>query len=298
MDLEIFLEILVPLVDLQDLMLDLHLAVNIFQTTSTSEMLSDSFACATLLIATAATTASTGNLNARYPFPHDRFLTHGEKHGRIMELKDTIHTLSFEEAHARLEEIHLQVGPPPPHQDRIDHFVVLLMENHAADNIFGCMERPGFDGVNPKTGHIIPAGKKNVTATCGSANRVCAKGPGYDLFESKFQDGSNAVMYPYGHQDDKYSFAHGAVNGTATELFAPEQIPIKSAVAENFGIFNKLYTAVPSASTPNHLFVQSATSCGIKDNILYSECGGPTDTFPQFTIYDNMYANNVTFGRK
>jgi hypothetical protein len=30
------------------------------------------------------------------------------------------------------------------------------------------------------------------------------------------------------------------------------------------GVFNKLYTAVPSASSPNHLFTQSATSCGMQ----------------------------------
>jgi hypothetical protein len=40
----------------------------------------------------------------------------------------------------------------------------------------------------------------------------------------------------------------------------------------------------------------SATSCGIIDNIMYSACGGPTDTFPQFTVYDSLYVNNVSFG--
>ena len=58
---------------------------------------------------------------------------------------------------------------------------------------------------------------------------------------------------------------------------------------------NKMYTAVPSASTPNHLFSQSATSCGIHDNIMYSSCGGKTDTFPQMTVYDSLYVNGVSF---
>ena len=48
----------------------------------------------------------------------------------------------------------------------------------------------------------------------------------------------------------------------AVTAFGPEQIPVKRSIAENFGVFNKLYTAVPSASSPNHLFTQSATSCG------------------------------------
>ena len=46
----------------------------------------------------------------------------------------------------------------------------------------------------------------------------------------------------------------------------------KKAIAENFGVFNKMYTAVPSASSPNHLFTQSATSCGMQHNGLYNDC--------------------------
>ena len=68
---------------------------------------------------------------------------------------------------------------------------------------------------------------------------------------------------------------HGAsAGGTAVTMFTPEQIPVKHAVAKEFGVFNKLYTAVPSASSPNHLFTQSATSCGMQTNTLYDKCGG------------------------
>ena len=63
---------------------------------------------------------------------------------------------------------------------------------------------------------------------------------------------------------------------------------------------DKLYTAVPSASEPNHLFIQSATSCGVDGNENYERCGAavkppvvtPKD-FPQMTLYDSLYVNNV-----
>lgn len=43
--------------------------------------------------------------------------------------------------------------------------------------------------------------------------------------------------------------------------------------------------------------IQSATSCGITGNIMYSDkaCGGKKDTFPQLTIYDSLCAHNVSF---
>ena len=44
-------------------------------------------------------------------------------------------------------------------------------------------------------------------------------------------------------------------------MFSAEQLPVKRAVSENFAVFNKYFTSVPSSSYPNHLMAQSATSC-------------------------------------
>ena len=52
------------------------------------------------------------------------------------DLKREIPTLADHEIQKRLKALRAQnlAAPPRPHQDKIDHFVVLLMENHAADN--------------------------------------------------------------------------------------------------------------------------------------------------------------------
>ena len=189
-------------------------------------------------------------------------------------------------------------GMAPP---SILHFVVLLLENHAADNLFGCMGLEGFDGI--RAGHTLPVdpddpSKGVVHVSCGSAPYVCTNAPGYDTFASKFPlNGSNPHSYPYSEQDDRYSAPRGARSGsTSVQMFAPEQIPVKAALAKEFGVFNRLYTAVPSASSPNHLFAQSATSCGMTANVLYDDCGGSTVTFPQKTIFDSLKSHGVSFG--
>lgn len=216
----------------------------------------------------------------------------------LEQLKEELHKLTPDEAKKRFGDLK-PLREAPPRQKKIDHFVVLYMENHAFDNYFGCMDLPGADGI-PKSGRLLPKDPEDpsqgyVNVTCGTSyGYVCPGGPGYDTFAGKFKNSADAHTYPYGPQDDKYSHQHGA-DGIAIEMFSAEQLPVKKAIAENFGIFNKLYTAVPSASTPNHLFTQSATSCGIHDNIMYSECGGKTDTFPQFTIYDSLKLNGVDF---
>lgn len=204
-------------------------------------------------------------------------------------LRDSLHTLPPAEAKARVLSFDGGAAPPP-HQDKIDHFVVLFMENHAMDNYFGCNTDLAARGADIGLLH------SQVGFKCGTSyGFVCRGGPGYDTFAGKFGPGQDPTTYPYGNQSDAFSAAHGA-SGIALEGFDPEQLTIKSAIADHFGVFNRMYTAVPSASTPNHLFAQSATSCGIHDNIMYSACGGKTNTFPQMTIYDSLRVNNVDFG--
>lgn len=172
------------------------------------------------------------------------------------------------------------------------------MENRAYDHMFGCMDLPGADSGatmhRNRTVHVNEDGSK-VEVVCGEASYVCNGGTGYDTWAGKFGQGGNPSLYPYSRQSDANSFAKGA-DSEAIQMFSPQQLPVKSAIAREFGVFNQLFSAVPSASTPNHLMTQSATSCGIAENIVYNQCGGKTATFPQTTIYDSLHLSNVSFG--
>ena len=135
---------------------------------------------------------------------------------------------------------------------------------------------------------------KNFT-TCGTgtAEYVCGDASwSYDqIWRPKVPPDADPSRYPYGgeNQSDIWSSANGKLGCATCEggrLFNASQLPIKDTLAHEFGVFNRYFSSVPSASTPNHMFAQSATSCGIHDNLMYSSCGGSTDTFPQLTIYD------------
>ena len=194
--------------------------------------------------------------------------------------------------------------PQPPHQDKIEHFVVLYMENRPFDHIFGCMLdneglMPGADGVKDGQRILIDPddpSKGSVNISCGTAQMVCPGYASYSLFAPKFKpDAKNVGTYPYDPQSSAYDYARGA-KGESIEMFSGEQLPVKRAVAQHFGVFNHLYTAVPSASYPNHQFTQSATSCGVMDNVVdWAQCGGNQTRFPQRTIYDALAANGNSF---
>ena len=172
------------------------------------------------------------------------------------------------------------------HQDKIEHFVVLFLENRPADHFFGCMDLPGFEGVDKAQG---------VKPTCGTAKYVCPGAPGFSFFSPFFESGANSSDYPYGPQAPE----HARAGGDAIEMFSAEQLPVKAALARSYGVFNKLFASVPAASMPNHLFAQSATSCGLMSNVNGgwngSTCGGSAHGFPQRTIYDSLAESNKSF---
>ena len=164
----------------------------------------------------------------------------------------------------------------------IKHFVVTMMENRPPDHMLGCAARagllPGFDGPPAsivKDPNNLSAGVLNLT--CGSADLVCECCPEYDLFAPKFEPGIDAGSYPYPPQSDDWSYLRGATEAsTTTRLFAPEQMPVLTALATNFTVFNKFFSSVPAPSIPHHMFSQSGTSCGANDNVAYSQCNGVT----------------------
>jgi len=193
---------------------------------------------------------------------------------------------------------HLGPVHDPPHQRKIEHFIVLLKENRAFDHIAGCMDLPGADsGATMKRNRSLPVDPKDpskgfINVTCGSAKYVCNPGPGSSCWSQKFAKGAQVSTYPYSAQSDANSVLNGG-RGTAVQMFSPAQVrdrrlpllplipllipvflqlPVKTAMAHSFGTFNKFFSSVPSASSPNHLFSQSATSCGAMTNVNYAKC--------------------------
>jgi len=178
------------------------------------------------------------------------------------------------------------------------------MENRPFDQVFGCMAGEGVlaDGatgiLSSRTLQKDPANASVgvVNVTCGTGAYVC-HGGGYSPWSPKFKgNGSGGHFYPYAKQGDEFSYKNGAHDNDAIHMFSGSQLPIKREIAREFGVFNKYYASVPSYSTPNHLFIQGATSCGISSNGGYkaSVCGNGTGRnssaalFPMRTIFDSM----------
>ena len=110
-----------------------------------------------------------------------------------------------------------------------------------------------MDPKDPKAGFV--------NISCGTGEYVCKKGPHYQFMDAFFEKGASASTYPYPPQAVENAPMHGA-QGSSLDFFAPEAVPIKWALAKSYGVFNKLFTASPTMSWPNHMLTQSGTSCG------------------------------------
>lgn len=202
----------------------------------------------------------------------------------------------------------------------VEHFLVLFYENRAFDHIFGCAkdELPGIDGLPEGAGNWLDPNdhsKGFVPVECGSAQYVCQHDEDHSfpstttvIFGPGKTDGAQAP-YPNVTMGGYANRSHGG----AMTAFAPEQLPIKIALAKEFGVFNNFYASIPGPrcvreatactrnlprccccrelpmltqpprrrpalavrprSQPNHMFAQSATSCGATETgTVYEQC--------------------------
>jgi phospholipase C len=89
--------------------------------------------------------------------------------------------------------------------------------------------------------------------------------------------------------------AETVVAGLSTRVmsaFRPEVIPVHTALAMNFAVFDRWYSSVPTSTQPNRLFVHSATSHGLMSNLQTVLAMG----LPQQTIMDDIADAGLSFG--
>ena len=77
--------------------------------------------------------------------------------------------------------------------------------------------------------------------------------------------------------------------------FSPAEVPVHMKLAQEFALMDKYYTSFPGPSTPNHLFIMSATSAGCTTTGEDYQCTSGKK-FPQKTIFESL-ARQVTWPR-
>ena len=179
------------------------------------------------------------------------------------------------------------------------------MENRPFDFYFGFAGKqlPGINGLTGNECNFFTASDPSKGKECvqeGRANYVCEHGSrmSFNIYDSDiFGVGVwNGTGPPYPNVSE-FGTGYLEMNRGNTEVMwqmSPQQIPVKMALAQEFAVFDDWHAAFPGPSTPNHLFLQTATSAGCTETGSTYKCK-PGGLFPQKTIYESLTEQNHTW---
>ena len=157
----------------------------------------------------------------------------------------------------------------PFNDSRIEHFIVLMLENRSFDHMLGFSGIPGIDGLtgaetNPDTTGA-PVKVSNNAQYIGDYE----PDPGHELFDVNVQIFSNQQATP-GTAPPMQGFIQnyfkvcGDPNRAkdVMKCFSPQTLPNLTYLAKNYAVCDRWFSSVPGPTLPNRSFAHAATSMG------------------------------------
>lgn len=194
----------------------------------------------------------------------------------------------------------------PPVWQRIDHIVVLMLENRSFDNMLGKLypksaQFNGLDG-QEENSYLDRAGIKHTIKVWDSQGvRMDTPNPDpgeefdditYQLFETR-QPALAAIPTMGGFAQNYYDFIcrdqtaqeelrkkrglenveDGFIEPTEVEIadimhcYSPSEVPVISQLASNFAVSDMYHASAPNQTWPNRFFAHTGTAGGFENNM-------------------------------
>ena len=201
----------------------------------------------------------------------------------------------------------------PASFQKIEHVVVLMLENRSFDHLVGFMmaDNQAIAGLTGnETNYPDPNNSESPQKVGKATSFMMPFDPGHEfmdvqlqLYGAKNAPSSDPSPTPNPPIDPapmsgflccaSYKAREEKVEGKEAlrimECFEPEQVPVLSALIREFAVFNFWHSSLPGPTWPNRFFVHAATSGGLTDS--------PTDesiiegfSFRSGTVYDRLTA--------
>jgi phospholipase C len=142
----------------------------------------------------------------------------------------------------------------------IDHIVMLMMENHSFDNIYGTLDRPDVDGFQ-----YDASGKPSFTQKYANGTIQHL----YNMPKTCTSDGngptqnwlSSHMQYDNGSMDG--FVIGGGYKPISMAYMTKEQLPFQHSLGETFPIGDRFFCSVLGQTWPNRMYLIAGTSMGI-----------------------------------
>jgi len=163
---------------------------------------------------------------------------------------------------------------------KIEHIVVVMMENHSFDNILGLIGRgDGFTlGPDHRPTAKNPDGHGNLVRAFHMPTECQTKGVGNDWKAS--------------HEAYDNGTCRGFVTGTTAEAmgyFTDEDLPFTCGVARVFPIADRYFCSAMAQTDPNRRYLIAGTSLGLIDDTF------PPALPPNGVIFDQFNQHSITW---
>jgi phospholipase C len=151
---------------------------------------------------------------------------------------------------------------------KIDHFVVLMLENRSFDQMLGHLELEGHDvdGVKPAEHKPLTNFYNGEAYELHKAKRTAlttAEDPCHDgwCVAEQLSKGNGGFV-------ENFAATHPAADPSVVmEYFAAEQVPVHNYLANQFPVCDRWFSSVPGATWPNRLYALTGAAAGSLDNV-------------------------------
>jgi phospholipase C len=191
---------------------------------------------------------------------------------------------------------------------KIQHIVVLMLENRSFDSLLGWLYDPAnpapynivppdFDGLSGKScsnrapdGRTIPAGKTDDPRSPQPNPGEPFEDVFSQLFDTPFEPDLAKIPSIPPHSANMQGFIRNyddqkdkpADPTTIMNSLTPKTIPILSALAHNYALCDRWFSSIPTQTFCNRSFVHAGTSSGYVNN----GGGGPVFVNDATTVFD------------
>ena len=191
--------------------------------------------------------------------------------------------------------------------DKIEHVIVLMLENRSFDNLLGKLypRSETFDGLTGEEFNLDASGQRitvnNRVGTSADVMTTPNPNPGElwsDVNEQLFgrPEAPDADAVP-----DMSGFVRNYQRQTARpagrydpqrimHYFTPEQVPVLSLLARQFAVSDRWFASSPTQTWPNRFFVHTGTANGYENNLP------PRFPYRMPTIFERLHDRDPVNG--
>ena len=196
-------------------------------------------------------------------------------------------------------------------QNRIKHVFVVMLENRSFDHMLGFSSIHGFDAVSGQPAVIEGLNASNDWNLDQHGNKIFATSPAdwampndprHEFNDVKEQLCGTGGAYPYINNSGfvtSYCKIDPAHPDEIMKCYAPDQLPVLTALAQEFAACDHWFSSIPGPTWPNRFFVHAASSAGLDhspspltsiESLLVKGY-----TFEHGTIFDRLDKANLSW---